>query len=135
MERVTRHFLIVIAAIVSFFLMLKFIGIPALFSGIEWNTAYSFAVVWLLFSVLFWKPNVGKWLILGFISPFVWLPIFYQVIAWHQGYGFYFPELGPALLAGLLTAVVCFAEGLLRLSVVFLKSSKLNRDFERDCFE
>ena len=104
MKRVPRHFLIVIAAIVSFFLMLKFIGTPALFSGIEWNAAYSFAGVWLLSSVLLWKPNVGKWLILGFISPFAWLPIFYQVIAWHQGYGFYFPELGSALLVGLLTA-------------------------------
>ena len=91
--------------------MLKFIGSPALFSGIEWNAAYSFAEDWLLFSVLLWKPNVGKWLILGFISPFVWLPIFYQVIVWHQGYDFYFPELGPALLVGLMTAVGLFCGG------------------------
>ena len=62
------------------------------------------AFLWFLFSLLLRKPKLQQWIIIGFVSPFFDVPLFYQAVAFQSGYGTDFPEIGSALLLGLITA-------------------------------
>ena len=64
--------------------------------------ALAVGLVWLLFSLLLKKPRTHQWLALGFISPFLVLPLFLLLGAWFEGHG----DPRTPLYLGFMVAVV-----------------------------
>lgn len=96
------------AAIVGFIAAPRILGGTAesVLRGIEWHAALVSAGLWFTFSLLLRKPKIQQWLIIGFVSPFIGVPLFYQMAAWKSGYGAQLPELGSALFVGLMAATL-----------------------------
>ncbi|QQL44587.1 hypothetical protein [Sulfuriroseicoccus oceanibius] len=109
MKRLPRHLSIaLVAAIVGFIAAPRILGVSAesVLRGIEWHAAIVSAGLWFTFSLLLRKPKIQQWLIIGFVSPFIGVPLFYQMAAWKSGYGSQLPELGSALYVGLIAATL-----------------------------
>lgn len=109
MKRLPRHLSVaIVAALVGFFAAPRILGGSAesVLRGIEWHAALISAGLWFVCSLLLKRPKVQQWLIIGFLSPFVGVPLFYQMAAWRSGYGSQLPELGSALLVGLIAAAL-----------------------------
>ncbi|MBK1790049.1 hypothetical protein [Persicirhabdus sediminis] len=107
MSRLPRHLAIAfIAALVAYIAAPRILGEAAesVLREIEWYAALVSAGLWFIFSLILTKPKIQQWLILGFISPFIGLPLFYSIAAWNSGYGTQIPEQGSALLFGLMAA-------------------------------
>ena len=47
--------------------------------------ALSVGLVWLVFTLTLKTPRTQQWMILGFISPIFFVPLFYQLMAWFDG--------------------------------------------------
>ena len=107
MSRLPRHIIVaIIAGLIGYLAAPKILGGSAesVLKGIEWHAALVSAGLWFAFSLLLRKPKIQQWLIIGFISPFLGVPLFYQMAAWKSGYGTHLPELGSALFIGLMAA-------------------------------
>ena len=96
------------AAIVGFIAAPRILGGSAesVLRGIEWHAAMVSAGLWFTFSLLLRKPKIQQWLIIGFVSPFIGVPLLYQMAAWKSGYGSQLPELSSALFVGLMAATL-----------------------------
>ena len=90
------------AAVVAFASLLAFLAAPYIARlGNSFNTftenssvdgvgavaALSVGLVWLVFTLTLKRPRTQQWMILGFISPIFFVPLFYQLSAWFAGYG------------------------------------------------
>ncbi len=109
MSRIPRHLTVALmAAIVGFVAAPLILGGTAesILRGIEWHAALVSAGLWFTFSLLLRKPKIQQWLITGFVSPFIGVPLLYQMAAWKSGYGAQLPELGSALFVGLMAATL-----------------------------
>ena len=72
--------------------------------GVGNLAALSVGLVWLVFTLTLKRPRIQQWLILGFISPIFFVPLFYQLTAWFAGYSSHSYGLGYPLKIGLLVA-------------------------------
>ena len=66
--------------------------------------ALSVGLVWLVFTLTLKRPRTQHWVILGFISPIFFVPLFYQLTAWFPGYGSHSYGFESPLQIGLIVA-------------------------------
>ena len=72
--------------------------------GVGAVAALSVGLVWLVFTLTLRRPRTQQWVILGFISPIFFVPLFYQLTAWFAGYGSHSYGFGSPLQIGLMVA-------------------------------
>jgi hypothetical protein len=72
--------------------------------GVGAVAALSVGLVWLVFTLTLKRPRTQQWVILGFLSPILFVPLFYQLTAWFAGYGSQSYGFGSPLQIGLMVA-------------------------------
>ncbi len=72
--------------------------------GVRAVAALAVGLVWLIFTLALTKPRIQQWMILGFFSPILFVPLFYQFTAWFAGYGSHSYGFGSPLEIGLMVA-------------------------------
>jgi hypothetical protein len=72
--------------------------------GVGAVAALSVGLVWLVFTLALKKPRTQQWVILGFVSPILFVPLFYQLTAWFAGYGSHSYGFGSPLQIGMMVA-------------------------------
>lgn len=72
--------------------------------GVGTVAALSVGLVWLVFTLALKRPRTQQWMIVGFISPIFFVPLFYQLTAWFAGYGSHSYGFESPLLIGLMVA-------------------------------
>ena len=81
-------------------------------NGVGLVAAIVVGLVWLMFSLFLRKPKFQQWFILGFFSPIITVPIFYQLTAWisqreQHSYGFGTRE-SPLWIGLMVTIMLCW---------------------------
>ena len=97
MKTLLRHAAVVASAsLLAFFIAPYIARLGNLFNAFTTNSsvdgvgafaAFSVGLVWLVFTLTLRRPRTQHWVILGFISPIFFVPLFYQLTAWFPGYG------------------------------------------------
>ena len=107
------------AAVVAFASLLAFLAAPCIarlgysFNAFTENSsvdglgafaALSVGFVWLVFTLTLKTPRTQQWMILGFISPIFFVPLFHQLMVWFGRYGSHSYGFGSPLEIGLMVA-------------------------------
>jgi hypothetical protein len=113
-KTLTRH-----AAVVASASLLAFLTVPYIarlgysFNAFSANSsvdcvravaALSLGLVWLVFTLTLRRPRTQQWVILSFISPIFFVPLFYQLADWFAGYGAHSHGFESPLQIGLMVA-------------------------------
>ena len=72
--------------------------------GVGAFAALSVGFGWLVFTLTPKMPRTQQWMILGFILPIFFVPLFYQLMAWFTGYGSHSYGFGSPLEISLTVA-------------------------------
>ena len=114
MKTLLRHAAVVASASLLAFLIAPYVarvGRPfsaftanSSVDGVGAGAALSVGLVWLVFSLMLKRPRAQQWVILGFVSPIFFVPLFYQLTAWFAGYGTHSYGFGYPLQIGLMVA-------------------------------
>jgi ABC-type spermidine/putrescine transport system permease subunit II len=122
MKFLPRHFAVAISAAIVALLIAPCIarygyslnafakGTPVV--GVGLVAALAVGSVWFVFSLFLRAPKFHQWLILGFFSPILSVPLFYQITDWLSdyeihSYGFSFRE-SPLWKGLMVTLVLCW---------------------------
>lgn len=114
MKTLLRHATVVVSASLLAFLIAPYVArLGYSFNALTENSsvdgvgavaALSVGLVWLVFTLALKRPRTQQWMILGFMSPIFFVPLFYQLTAWFSGYGSHTYGFGSPLQIGLMVA-------------------------------
>jgi len=112
MKTLLRHAAVVAAASLIAFLIAPYIARlgysfiafteNASVDGVSAAGALSVGIVWLVFTLMLKRPRTQHWLILGFVSPIFFVPLFYHLTAWFEDYGSHSYGFGDRLQISLI---------------------------------
>jgi|GEM_PF-5744986 len=114
MRTIPRHFAVAIATALVAYLIAPYIArygyslnmftenTPV--DGVGSVAAVVTGCVWFVFSLILRKPKLQQWLIIGFFSPVLSVPLFYQLTAWLSDSGSHSYGFGAPLWVGLMVA-------------------------------
>jgi hypothetical protein len=114
MKKLHRHILVVAVAALLAFVISPYLADFCSF-GFSYTeesssdilkrvAALAVGLVWLGFTLALRNPRPQKWLILGFLSPILCVPLHYQLSAWFAGYGMGTVGYETPLIEGLMVA-------------------------------
>jgi len=119
MRDIPRHLAVAISTALVAYLVAPYIGrygyslnmftedTPV--DGVGFVAALAVGGVWFVFSLFLREPRFQQWLILGFFSPIISVPLFYQYTAWLSGSGSHSYGFESPLWIGLMvTGILCW---------------------------